>query len=256
MKKEFHVGQFSFRAHIEERLTKFWNLVEKGRWEPATFEVFQRHIRPGCAYADIGAWIGPTALFVANIAGEVHAFEPDPAAYKSLTANLKLNPELASRIKAVNAAVADFTGTLAMAAPGDPGMSETSSLLVNEGDAFEASALDAARLFGGELNHVEFVKMDIEGGEYATIPAMKDYLESRKPVVLLSLHPQNLGHGLPEAERAMLVEQSTRKVLNVFKGYDSVQAVTNKQILPAPAVEAYFEKGKYSDVGDSLLFLP
>lgn len=256
MIQEFTVGKRTFKAHVEGRLTRFWNLVEQGRWEPATFEVFARHISPGSAYADIGAWIGPTALYAAHIAGEVHAFEPDPAAYAALAANLRLNPELASRIKAVNAAVADHDGVLPMASPGDPGMSETSSLLVNEGDAFEAPALDAARLFADTLGHVEFVKMDIEGGEYATIPAMKDFLDSKKPVVLLSLHPQNLGHELPEGERIRLVEQSTRKVLDVFRGYGRVQAVTNRQILPAPIVEEYLASGKYSDVGDSLLFLP
>lgn len=256
MIKEFHVGRFSFKARVQKRLARFWNLVEQGRWEPATFEVFEKHLRPGRACADIGAWIGPTALFAAHIAGEVHAFEPDPAAFDELTANLELNPELGRRITAVNAAVADFQGVLPMAAPGEPGMSETSSLLAGKGETFEAPALDAAELFADKLNHVEFVKMDIEGGEYATIPAMKEYLEKKTPVVLLSLHPQNLGRGLPEADKALLVEQKTTAVLDCFREYAKVQAVTNREILPAPAVEKYFASGAYSDVGDSLLFLP
>ncbi|WP_147822030.1 FkbM family methyltransferase [Salidesulfovibrio onnuriiensis] len=256
MKKVFHVGRFSFRAHVRERLARFWDLVEQGRWEPATFEAFERYIRPGCAFADIGAWIGSTALFAAHIASEVHAFEPDPAAFATLTANLDLNPELAPRIRAINAAVADFEGELPMAAPGRQGMSETSSLLAGAGETFTAPALDAAKLFANGLSHVEFVKMDIEGGEYATIPAMKQFLEDRKPVVLLSLHPRNLGIGLAEAERTSLVEHKTTAVLDAFRGYGRVQTVTSREILPAPAVERYFEKGEYADAGESLLFLP
>jgi len=256
MIKKFHVGQFSFRAHVQNRLARFWNLVEQGRWEPATFEVFERYLRPGGIAADIGAWIGATTLFAAHITGEIHAFEPDPSAFEALTANLALNPDLAARIRPVNAAVADFDGKLRLSSHGELGMSVTSSLLAGRGETVEARAVNAAKLFATDLSQVEFVKMDIEGGEYAVIPAMREYLEARKPVVLLSLHPQNLGHDLPEAERTRLVKRSTKDVLDAFASYERVQAVTNRGILPAPAVEHYFETGVFGLADDSLLFLP
>jgi len=44
---------------------------------------------------------------------------------------------------------------------------------------------------------IDFIKMDIEGGEVVVIPAMHDYLEEHKPLLHLSLHPAFL----PEDER-------------------------------------------------------
>lgn len=256
MQKTFTVSGRSFAAHVEPKLEKFWNLLAANRWEPATFQVFEKHIRPGSTVADVGAWIGPTALFAAHIAGTVHAFEPDHTAFKALEANLALNPELARNIELHRAALTDFDGTVSMTSPGQAGMSESSTLLDHGDTTFEVPAVDAARLFADELNAVEFVKMDIEGGEYETIPAMGDFITDRKPTVLLSLHPHNLGLDLNDEQRNDYVRAKTATILHAFRGYDAAFRVTAREIIPAPDVRRFLHSGGYADPGDCLLLLP
>src|SRR5262245_62069367 len=65
----------------------YWDRVAAGDWEPQTLRAIRRFLVPGTDCIDIGAWIGPTVLYEACIAGRVHAFEPDPVAYAELAAN-------------------------------------------------------------------------------------------------------------------------------------------------------------------------
>lgn len=43
-----------------------------------------------------------------------------------------------------------------------------------------------------ELDDVSFVKIDVEGSERDIIPAMADFLRSKRPTMLLSIHPYAL----------------------------------------------------------------
>jgi FkbM family methyltransferase len=54
---------------------------------------------------DVGAFVGDTALYYANLGADVYAYEPNPINYKQMLANLTLNPSLAPRVKPVNKAV-------------------------------------------------------------------------------------------------------------------------------------------------------
>jgi len=40
------------------------------------------------------------------------------------------------------------------------------------------------------IDDCNFIKMDIEGGEYSVIPTMTEYLKKHHPTVCLSLHPR------------------------------------------------------------------
>jgi len=56
----------------------FWKLYKD--WEVETFRVFQ-HFVPGKVVLDIGAWIGPTALWAAGDAEAVVCLEPTQKAF-------------------------------------------------------------------------------------------------------------------------------------------------------------------------------
>jgi hypothetical protein len=64
----------------------FWKSVERGEWEPYTFSVLDRFVTPETTVIDIGAWIGPVTLYAAKTAKHVFAIEPDPVAFKELSA--------------------------------------------------------------------------------------------------------------------------------------------------------------------------
>ncbi len=256
MQKTFTVSGHTLSAHVEPKLQRFWDLLGTGRWEPATFEIFKKYIRPGAIVADIGAWIGPTALFAAHIAETVHAFEPDHAAFAALKKNIDLNPGLADRIILHNAALTNFDGTITMVSPGQAGMSESSTMR-NHGDtSFNAKALDAKRVFAEELNDVEFIKMDIEGGEYDTIPAMADFIYNRNPIILLSLHPDRLGRDMNERQRKDYIRARTAAILQTFRGYGAAFRISPQGISPAPDIKRFLHGNTYVDPGDNLLLIP
>lgn len=161
----------------------FWRQFDDGSWEPQTFEVMEYFLRKDRDYFDIGAWIGPTVLFGAPRCKDVYAFEPDPVAYKALLDNLELNsiPNCA----AMQVAAGDTNGVLKMGIRTAQGDSMSSMLW--EKDAIDVISLDVSALI--RTKNPNFIKMDIEGGEFYVLPSMKDALLEMKPTLYLSLHP-------------------------------------------------------------------
>jgi len=70
---------------------KFWKTVSQGRWEAHTYRILARFLSQDSVYCDIGAWIGPTAIFAARKCKQVFCFEPDILAYEHLLWNIRLN---------------------------------------------------------------------------------------------------------------------------------------------------------------------
>ncbi|WP_018125739.1 FkbM family methyltransferase [Desulfovibrio oxyclinae] len=246
----FRINGRSFRAGRPPRYEKFWGLVEQNRWEPATFQALETYLPAGGSYVDAGAWIGPTLLYAAGIAGRCTAFEPDPAAFAELRKNLELNPELASRCTLRNSALTDHAGYISLTPPGEAGKSETSSLEPEAENTFRAKAVDAAAAFANELADTDFLKMDIEGGEYATIPAMRGFLSTKRPVVLLSLHPQMLAKAGCDPERESM------RLLSAFIGYTRLYSVGRDSLTEARDIRVGEQAGFASVPQGTLLFLP
>ena len=66
-------------------------------WEQDTFHIFEyyKNYKKGI-YIDIGAWIGPTVLYCANIYKKVIALEPDPIALSRLKKNISASFKICS----------------------------------------------------------------------------------------------------------------------------------------------------------------
>lgn len=152
-------------------------------------------LRPRDVLVDIGAWIGPTVLYAAAKGAQVHAFEPDPVAFKWLVASIAANQGFESRVTLYNAALSDSVGSIPLytrSNSGDPKLGNSESSFFSDGRAPEATAqtLRADEMLSrNPLNSARLIKIDIEGAEYIVIPNIRPILESRKPTVYLSLHP-------------------------------------------------------------------
>jgi FkbM family methyltransferase len=160
----------------------FWKTFADGSWEPTTFKIFDKFIDPERPMLDIGAWIGPTALYAAKRAKKVFAFEPDPAAFVSLVQNLSLNPTL--NVVPYPVAVSNGWGGIPFGVKGQLGDSMSSVLW-----AKDDSEVPAVPLVGLLVDiNPAFVKIDIEGGEGDIFKGSKLILEQMKPTIHLSLH--------------------------------------------------------------------
>jgi len=179
------------RVRIEERsfavalgdggLGPFWDRVSAGGWEPQTFAVFRRFLRPGTSLVDVGAWIGPTALYGARLGARVHAIEPDPAAHAELAANVAANPDLQERIVLHRLCIAAESGPVKLYAGGmyahpTSRFGDSMSGLLPTGDgtcqaSHEVEGVSLADFMAAHaVGDCALIKMDVEGGEYALIP--------------------------------------------------------------------------------------
>lgn len=150
-------------------------------WEPAETALCQRLLRPGMHVVDAGAHAGYYSVMFSHLVGEtgsVLAFEPEPANYRLLLANLLLND--CGNVQARPLALAEGRGSgflhLCDDNPGDHRLAPAPG---RRRIAVETIDLDAA-LNGTVL---DFIKIDTQGAEprilagmAATISANRDRL--------------------------------------------------------------------------------
>jgi FkbM family methyltransferase len=218
-----------------------WWLANWRTFEPETFALFDREIGPEDVVLDVGAWIGPTCLYLARKAKRVIALEPDPAAFRVLKANLQLNP-WATNLTITNIALADRTGPTPFGGNGDLGNSQ-STLLVRDPQWVAHAEADAHQWHRGaqvgvqgmtiedlaqqvDLDGCTFVKMDIEGGEWLVLPAMAAWLRAIRPRMALSIHWKTLS-----TEEAMAVVQQYFAIFPVVHDLDTMQALTCEEAI-------------------------
>ncbi len=170
-----------------------WNEIESVVW-------CRRLIRPGMRVLDVGAHIGYyTSLFsrLVGKAGAVYAFEPHPENFAVLTRNAQ-----GRNVRRFPLAVGGRSGHVTLhLSPGSsnhslmPGYTESRGTL-----QVECAALDD-RFAAGELPPVDFVKIDVEGGELAALDGMERLLAaSPRAALLVELNPRALECGGATAE--------------------------------------------------------
>jgi FkbM family methyltransferase len=185
---------------------KFWTNVIEGIWEPETFDVFDAHITPETLMLDIGAWIGPTALYAAQKAARVVAFEPDPVAFEQLGRNLELNhgTDWADRLEIRQTAISVDGEPFRLGSQRAGGDSRSSALFADRRTSWEVSAtrLEAVLDEHAAPGQPLFLKIDIEGGEYELVPHIAPLLAEPHVTAYISFHPKNLmkalSHKKPE----------------------------------------------------------
>jgi FkbM family methyltransferase len=166
----------------------FWERFAANTWEPDTIRVFDHYIGPETVFLDVGCWIGPTLLYGAGRAKLAVGFEPDPAAFSILAQNVAANPGLAN-IRIHRVAVAARKGVLRIGSQSEQGDSMSSVLFSGGKQNWEAQACRLEDMAGDWPDTGDcFVKVDIEGGEYGTLPALAGFIHARRATVFVSFH--------------------------------------------------------------------
>jgi FkbM family methyltransferase len=170
-------------------------------WEPGTLSIIRKLVGPARLFIDVGAWIGPTAIWAALHGADVHAFEPDPVALAALQANIDANESLKPKVTIIPAAAGLTDGQVELFTD-VTGNSETSCFrAVQRGDKLRTFPTQIVVPQVDLLGYLQtlmsppgsiFLKMDIEGGEFALLPHVHDFCRQHGAVVLASLHPQNI----------------------------------------------------------------
>jgi FkbM family methyltransferase len=155
--------------------------ILRGCYEPYMQAAFARHVRPSSVVYDIGAHAGFHTLFCALLtgpSGRVIAFEPNPANFRSLVAQLQLNPAL--KVTLLPYAILDRCGEVRFVA--EDGSSQGH---VSETGGFRVEGRSLDSLVEQEtIPPPSVVKVDVEGAEEQVIAGALQVLKKYRPVVL------------------------------------------------------------------------
>ena len=168
-----------FKISVGENIDA-WNYINSGLWEPHSFNIFDAFINTNDTILDIGSWSGVLSLYAANKVKKVYAIDPDPVCFKELEVNIKLNSNLVDKISAHNVAISDKKETLHLYAREAYGKS-SSSILSRKRDNLKSLQIETVTLLNflkqEKIEHVHFIKMDVEGAEFKILPNIKKALE-------------------------------------------------------------------------------
>jgi FkbM family methyltransferase len=167
-------------------------------YERQTRAALRRLVAPGSLVLDIGANIGAHTLSLASLvgpAGRVLAFEPTDYAFRKLSRNLELNPDLAARVTAFHCFL-----TGADAEPVPSSIYSSWPLAREEGlhakhlgremrtEAARARSIDSVLAeFAGRP--VQLVKLDVDGFECDVLRGASRMLSTMRPVFVMELAP-------------------------------------------------------------------
>jgi len=161
------------------------------RYEPATTRLFERLLTPGQTVLDVGAHVGYFTLLAARLvgpSGKVYAFEAAPRNYELLAKNIALNGY--RQVTAIAGAVTEQAGPYRLYLSRlDNGFHSLFELKLPEPETQEVIEVRGFTLdaFLAEQGwpRVDFLKMDIEGGELAALRGMQEFLRRSPDVKLL-----------------------------------------------------------------------
>lgn len=177
---------FSFPNNYFRR--QRWEMLT-GRYEQESVALFKRVLKSGMVVVDIGAHIGYfTRLFSKLVGkeGKVLAFEADPFIFALLQKNIRRFPNVAAR----QLAVSDQSGTMDFYH--SEAKSGCGSLVPELPVSFKKTKLQVpggaldSLLENAGIEHVDLIKMDIEGGEPHALLGMRKMLARNPDIILVT----------------------------------------------------------------------
>ncbi|MCJ7694153.1 MAG: FkbM family methyltransferase, partial [Anaerolineaceae bacterium] len=150
---------------------------------------FEKGIKPGDVFYDIGANVGYYSLMAARLSepnGEVIAFEPLPRNIAFIHKHVTLN-KLSKRIKVIEAAVSDKNGKACF----NLSSSTSKGHIAGEGE-LEVRTVSLDELVeSGEILAPDVMKVDVEGAEAEVLLGAYKILSTRHPLIYLDTHDRN-----------------------------------------------------------------
>lgn len=200
-----------------------------GIYEYTTLQAFQNFVKPGDCILDIGANIGAHTLHLAKqvgAQGKVYAFEPTRYAITKLKRNLELNPNLAKSVIAEQIMLSDTDTAPPKSAiysswPLEKIQNVHPEHLGNLKSTEGCTAITLDTYIKEKvIEHVQFIKMDVDGFEYKVLKGASHLLKQHRPTILMELAPYVLeeqGNSLMELIELMRENHYTFYPLNSEK---------------------------------------
>ncbi len=151
-------------------------------FEPLESSWVKNYLKAGMTFVDVGANIGYFTLMASSlvgIRGRVIAFEPSPYAWNRLNETVKINN--LNQVIVMESGLSDVSGNIDLFVPKTIGNHNSSMIPNDSGNALKVKIqrLDEY-LDMNEIDHIDLMKIDVEGFEPNVISGAGKYIESGK----------------------------------------------------------------------------
>lgn len=165
--------------HMVEWMTNANKLVDgKLTYQYTKFQVAMKHVREWRTAVDIGAHVGTWSMHLAKKFKKVVAFEPEPTHVECFRQNV-----VGQNIELHQVALGNAEGTAGFEY--ETGSSGGTHLM--PGDAVKVCRLDDFN-----LEHVDFIKIDVEGYELYAVQGGETTIRQNHPTLIVEQKPKGL----------------------------------------------------------------
>ena len=221
------INQINFTV---EKNNFFWTSFKANKWEKVNFEIYKYFIKKKTNYYDVGAWIGPTVLIAASLfPSKIYGFEPDLKVYKELKNNIILNKKKFKKnyVQLYNRAAYIKNCKLRLNIPWGKKGNSNSSLIKSKKISYSNITVKCINflnfLKSKNLKTDDFIKIDIEGGEYKLLDYIGSFLREKMPTIYVSPHPFLIDGYFKKIFY-------TNKLLFSLRGYKYIYQIKNNPI--------------------------
>ena len=157
--------------------------------EPQATRYVQKIMKPGWTVIEIGANIGYYAMMEARLVRWVYAIEPGPSNYQQLIANVHLNGY--SNIDLHQLAIGDHNGEVGFEIAKACNWSRIAMSNETATVKVQIQTLDSF-IKEHKIAHVDYLRMDVEGYEFAIIQGARKTIERDRPDMFIEVHRDRL----------------------------------------------------------------
>jgi len=170
-------------------------------YEPDLVNLLQRELEPGDTFVDIGAHVGFFSLVAATLihdTGKIYSFEPLPENYDLLNRNLYQNSIEQAVTEDVLVGRKSGGGKLYLSpnnpGGGTPNYSEARGHAMFDPDKYINKKVISADDYFEQESRIDFVKIDVQGGEFDVLKGMNRILSEQSPELVVEIHKHALNN--------------------------------------------------------------
>jgi len=232
------------------------SIREYGEWAQVEIDFLNEFVPAGSTVLDVGAFIGTHTLAFADAVGpegRVYALEPQPEAFRLLTANVERNA--ATNITSLNVAAGSEPGETHIASFPQADRfngGATKTLNASAEGTFDTRVQSIDAL---QLDACALIKIDVEGAEKDVLDGMTHVIRNLKPVIFCELNDQAGFQQILESEiltdwNFYLVRSSAFNPRNIFGNQINFfgDAQETGVLITAPDVAVEKRLGHHLDV--------
>lgn len=164
---------------------QFWMFMD-GAYEKKFVDFLKPHVT-GKVFFDVGANVGSYTLALSKAAARIYSFEASPSNAAILKNFVALSRS--SAVEVVNQAVSNHSGkNISIYSSPDTGGNNTQFCDFGKGcETVSTITLDQF-VADHDIDHVDVIKVDIEGSELAAFQGARDLLNKSRPILLVEFH--------------------------------------------------------------------